>query len=214
MNGKKEQKDNGAKSSWSLGKIEKLFDKQIKLAKTEFSFLHAASLITPECEKAFREATIDVDVLKKLPKEGQQEDKALKEEERERRCELKRDCIRKFLEIGRELKKSEPESKLFNLSVELLDYLDRIESDLHSLSGYEWRKLDTLLNTYGSLLRGEAKKGCKEASAEKPTKTKQDITPTKWRRIKACLKKVVENTWQIFTKSFWETVFDRFFGPQ
>ena len=47
--------------------------------------------------------------------------------------------------------------------------------------------------------------------AKKPGERKQDIPPAKRRRIIARLKKVVENAWQIFTKSFWETVFDRIF---
>lgn len=129
----KSKKADGAKSSQSLGKIEKLFDKQIKLAKKEFDISCFESMVTPEFEEAYRKAFIDADVLKKLSKKDQQEDKALKEAEREQRRELKRSCIRNFLEAGRELKKSEPESKLFNLSIELLDYLDRIESDFHSL---------------------------------------------------------------------------------
>lgn len=45
---------------------------------------------------------------------------------------------------------------------------------------------------------------------KKPAETEQDI-PTKRFGIKARLKKLVENAWQIFTKSFWETVFDRVF---
>ncbi len=175
MKCKKEEIDNGAKSSWSLGEIEEFFDKQAELAKREFNFLRAVSLITPEDEAAFRAAPIDV----VLPKNDRQEDKALKELKRELRHEANRACIRKFLEIGRELKKSDPESKLFNMSEDLLDYLDRIESEPCSLGKYEWKRLVTGLCTYTSLLRGEAEKRCKETSAEKPTEKKQDIYPTK-----------------------------------
>ena len=50
----------------------------------------------------------------------------------------------------------------------------------------------------------------KQPTHEKPAETEQNI-PTKRCGIKARLKKVVENAWQIFTKSFWETVFDRIF---
>lgn len=32
---------------------------------------------------------------------------------------------------------------------------------------------------------------------------------SKWRRIITCLKKVVEKGWQIFTKSFWESILER-----
>lgn len=212
MKDKKEQKDKGAKSSWSLEEIEELFDKHIKLAKKEFDILRFASLMTPEFEKAYREASIDADVLKNLRKKGQQvteEEETLREQERERRRELKRACIRNFLGIGRELKKSDPESKLFNLSVELLDYLDRIESDLHSLSGYEWRKLDTGLDTYVSLLRGEAEKRCKKASAEKPAETKQDIPPTIFRRIWTGIKGFIKEAYRITIKSFFDSAMNK-----
>lgn len=176
MDDNKRQKDNSAKSSWSLGKIEEFFDKNVELAKRELNFLCAVSLITPEDEEAFRAAPIDV----VLPKKDRQEDKALKELERERRHEANRACIREFLEIGRELKKSDPKSKLFNMSEELLDCLDRIESDPCSLSKYEWKRLDTQLGTYASLLRGEAKKRCEAPSAKQEkqvelTDTEQNI---------------------------------------
>lgn len=46
---------------------------------------------------------------------------------------------------------------------------------------------------------------------EKPAETKLDITSAKCRGIRARFNKVVEKAWQIFTKSFWETVFDRIF---
>jgi len=151
--------------------VEEFLHKQTELAKKEFNFLHAVSLITPEDDEAFRAAPIDV----VLPKKDRQEDKALKELERERRHEANRACIRKFLEIGRELKKSDPESKLFKMSEELLDYLDRIESDLHSVSKYEWKKLDSGLRTYVSLLRGEAQQRCQATSPDKTAQTKQDI---------------------------------------
>jgi len=93
-------------------------------------------------------------------------------------------------------------------SKELLDLVDRCESDPSTVNRYERKKFRTDLIRYRELLKGEV------TSAEKPAETEQDIPHTKWRRIKACLKKVVENAWQIFTKNFWETVFDRIFGPQ
>jgi len=191
MKGKKEQIDNGAKSFRSLGDIEEFFDKQAELAKREFNFLRAVSLITPEDEEAFRAAPIDV----VLSKKDRQEDKALKESKRERRHEANRACIRKFLEIGRELKKSDPESKLFNMSEGLLDYLDRIESDLHSLSEYEWKKLDTGLRTYASLLRGEAEKRSEAASAEKPTETEQNNKPAEPEQTTTPAKPERESRW-------------------
>jgi len=53
-----------------------------------------------------------------------------------------------------------------------------------------------------------------DLSELKPAETKQDVIPAKGRRIIASFNKVVEKAWQIFTKSFWETVFERIFGPQ
>jgi len=207
MKGKKKQKENSAKSSWSLGKIEEFFDKKIELAKREFNFLFAVSLITPEVEEAFRKTAIDADVLKNLRKKGQQvteEDEALKELERERRHEANRACIRKFLEIGRELKQSDPESKLFNMSEELLDYLDRIESDLHSLSKYEWKRLDTGLCTYTSLLRGEAKKRSGATSAEKPAETAQSTALGKLGWIRGLLWKLYEKSLKVVVDAILE----------
>lgn len=45
--------------------------------------------------------------------------------------------------------------------------------------------------------------------AQNPAETGRNTTPTKFRRIIIYLKKVVEKAWQIFTKSFWESVLER-----
>jgi len=49
---------------------------------------------------------------------------------------------------------------------------------------------------------------------KKPSETEQDITPAKHRGIRTRFNKVVEKAWKLFTKSFWETFFDRIFGQQ
>jgi len=50
--------------------------------------------------------------------------------------------------------------------------------------------------------------------AIKPAETKLDIPPSKGYAIKARLEKLVEKAWQILTKTFWETIFERIFGPR
>lgn len=44
---------------------------------------------------------------------------------------------------------------------------------------------------------------------EKAAATERNTTHAKRRGVITCLKKVVEKAWQIFTKSFWESVLER-----
>ncbi len=46
-------------------------------------------------------------------------------------------------------------------------------------------------------------------AARAKSELERNTRPYQWRGIVAWLRKVVERGWQIFTKSFWETVFDR-----
>lgn len=58
-------------------------------------------------------------------------------------------------------------------------------------------------------LRLIVKMAKEDLSPEKPAETEQCTALSKFRRIIICLKKVVEKAWQIFTKSFWESVLER-----
>lgn len=58
----------------------------------------------------------------------------------------------------------------------------------------------------------EIKKAVEEIKspvAQKPAEPEQKATPAKWWGIPTCLRKILEEGWQIFTKSFWDSVFDR-----
>jgi len=157
MSDKSEQPNRNAKRSFTVEQAIERISKLAVSARKEFELLRGISLITPYDEAAFKLSPIEID----LPKKNHHKDKELRELERKHKHEKKCAAIRKFLEMGRELKRGKPESKLFKMSEELLDYLNRIESDPRSLSEYEWKKLDTDLSTYASLLRGEAERAKK-----------------------------------------------------
>jgi hypothetical protein len=48
-----------------------------------------------------------------------------------------------------------------------------------------------------------------EMTARVKSELEQDTSPSQWHGIATWLGKVVERGWQIFIKSFWETIFDR-----
>jgi len=154
MKGKKEQIDNGAKSSWSLGEIEEFFDKQAEFAKRELNFFLAVSNITHEEEEAFAAAPASYDDM--TDEDWQKEHEAQIEGERQLKHEAKFVNIRKFLHIGIEAKRDDPDSELFQTSKELLDLVDRFESDPSSVNSYERKNFRTVLIRYKELLKGEA----------------------------------------------------------
>ena len=153
MKGKKEQIDNGAKSFRSLGEIEEFFDKQAEFAKRELNFFLAVSNITHEEEEAFAAAPASYDDM--TEEDWQKEHEARREMERQLKHEAKFANIRKFLEIGINLKKDDPYSELFKTSKELLDFVDRCESTPSSVNRYERKKFMTDLIRYKELLKGE-----------------------------------------------------------
>lgn len=154
MKGKKKKKDNGAKSFRSLGDIEEFFDKQAEFAKKELNFFLAVSNITPEEEEAFAAAPASYDDM--TEEDWQKEHEAQIEGERQLKHEAKFANIRNFLEISIKLKKDDPYSELFQTSKELLDLVDRFESDPSSVNRYERKKFMTDLIRYKELLKGEA----------------------------------------------------------
>ncbi|MHC4460868.1 MAG: hypothetical protein ACYS6W_15925 [Planctomycetota bacterium] len=81
----------------------------------------------------------------------------------------------------------------------MIEDADNLYDELFSLH-YNLNDLASTLETGAEIAKAEA---------EKPAKTEQDTTPAVQRGIITCLKKVVEKAWQIFTKSFWESVLER-----
>jgi hypothetical protein len=158
MKGKKEQKDNGAKSFRSIKQMWEFVDR--------FVLIHQ---ITHEEEEAFAAAPTSYDDM--TEEDWQKEHEAQIEGERQLKHEAKFNKVRKFLNIGIEAKRDDPDSKLFQTATELLDFVDRCESDPSSVNRYERKKFRTALIRYKELLKGEA------TSAEKPAETKKDIAP-------------------------------------
>lgn len=172
MKDKKEQKDNRADSFRSLNEILQFVD----------NFLVQAHQITPEEEEAFAAAPTYDDMTEE---DWQKEYEARKDFEQQHKNEVKFNKLRKFLHIGIEAKRDDPDSELFRTSKELLDFVDRCESDPSSVRSYEGKKFRTALITYKELLKGEA------TSAEKPAETKRNTTPSIRRcRIWTCVKRI------------------------
>ncbi len=172
MNGKKEQKDDSPNSFRSLKEIVEFTN----------NYLGEAHKFTPEEEKAFADAKTYEEMTEE---DWQKEHEAQNELEQQHKDEVKFNELRKFLHIGIEAKRGEPNSELFQTAKELTDLVNRIEIDPSSVSSYERNKFKTGLIRYKELLKGEAEKRCKEASAEKPAETKQDIPPAKGKKKKA-----------------------------
>ena len=185
MKGKKEKKDNGANSFRSLKEMWEFLDR--------FVLVHQ---ITPEEEEAFAAAPASYDDM--TEEDWQKEYEARKEMERQLKHEAKFNKIRKFLNIGIECKRDDPDSKLFQTATELLYFVDRCESDPSSVNRYERMKFRTALITYKELLKGEA------TSAEKPTEKERKTTPAKRRGIGAWLWKLYEKTLKVIVDAVLE----------
>ena len=131
--------------------------------------------------------------------------------------EAERDKARRFLQIGIKLDSNDPESKLFRIAEQLLDVVDKIETDPSLVSQVELSTYRTGLSKYRVLLearhkrdRAENERAIEKAQETEPArKDAENSTLSRWAKLKGWLKHVAEKGWQIFTKSFWEAVFDR-----
>lgn len=169
MKDKKERKDNRADSFRSLNEILQFVD----------NFLVQAHQITPEEEEAYAAAPASYDDMTK--EDWQKEYEARKDFEQQHKNEVKFNKLRKFLHIGIEAKRDDPDSELFRTSKELLDFVDRCESDPSSVRSYEGKKFRTALIRYKELLKGEA------TSSEEPPEAGQDIPTAKEKKEKTKL---------------------------
>ena len=105
----------------------------------------------------------------------------MEEDDAEINRQLKRKArlnkIRLYFCLGMKLKSNDPSSKLFRVAEELLDILDRYETDPLSISQTELRKYKTGLLKYNTLLEEKIKKhNTKERSAKpKAAEAPEDI---------------------------------------
>ncbi len=118
----------------------------------------------------------------------EEEQKALAEEQaqlqRENQREQEWDSIRKFLQMGIDIKSDDPNSELYKTAKELQDIVDKAQADPLSVSKYEQRKFCTGLDQYKALLKAESKlKG-------KPAGTRENASPPKRWRIWNCIKRI------------------------
>ncbi|GAH23981.1 unnamed protein product, partial [marine sediment metagenome] len=83
--------------------------------------------------------------------------------------------MRELLQIGINIKSDAPDSELFRTAKELLDMLDRAETEPSSFSTDEKRKLRTRLYQYKALLKAELKKNARKGKklSGKPAGTGQ-----------------------------------------
>jgi len=90
------------------------------------------------------------------------EQKALAKEQaqlqRENKREQEWDSIRKFLQMGVDIKRDDPNSELYKTAKELQDIVDKAQAEPLSVSKYERRKFRTGLGRYKALLKAEMKR--------------------------------------------------------
>ncbi len=110
----------------------------------------------------------------------------------QRKCEYARNLSKAIMKRMSDT----TDSELFKTAKKILDLLDEIESGNKS----RWRELDTTTYTLVQLCRAKRKQ---------PAETEKGATPAKRRWMPTCICKIFEKGWQIFTKSFWESLFER-----
>ncbi|MHC4159829.1 MAG: hypothetical protein ACYSSO_12205 [Planctomycetota bacterium] len=84
-------------------------------------------------------------------------DKAQLQDYREVKRKQKWQEIREFLQIGIDIERDDPNPELFRTAKELLDIVDRAETEPSSVSKYEQQKFCTGLDRYIALLKAELK---------------------------------------------------------
>lgn len=100
----------------------------------------------------------------------EEQQKALAKEQaqlqRENKREQEWDSIRKFLQIGIDIKSDDPNSELYKTAKELQDIVDKAQAESLSVSKYEQQKFCTGFDRYKVLLKAELNRQLKEKPAE------------------------------------------------
>ncbi len=119
--------------------------------------------------------------------------------------EKKYNVFRKFFQKGIELKKDDPDSKLFKTAEQLLELLDQAESDISSIDKHQSRRYATLFSMYAQLFDAELVKQSrtKEEQVETPPGVQPAVAPdTEGREEKRTTDATYEVPWNDNTESY------------
>ncbi len=187
-------KKQAKKHRHSMSELDEMFARIKSRFKNRMLFDQMSKRELNKLNKMFRRAK-----PKRLNELTEAERKTYEKEQaklyREAELEQEWDEIREFLKIGIKIKSDDPSSELFRTAKELLDIVDRAQTEPLSVSKNEQQKFCTGLDRYKELLKAEFKSGKKTAETEHiPSKILGDtITikglPINWRVIYDKLKK-------------------------
>jgi hypothetical protein len=159
MSGNQENTNSKDQPSMSVEDMEKLIEQSAQYAAKGLQESLSFKDILDKYNAAFM-------VSKPIEELSEDEQAALEGEQELAKQQFEREqkiaMLRSFLQIGIKLKSDDPNSELFRTAKELLDIVDKYESEPSSVSKYEQNKYGTGISRYKELLFAELRKHSEE----------------------------------------------------